>query len=206
MDQSEIDALLQGSNDNGTKDDNKLEEKKNVIKKESKPKEKSINESKNEKNRDKAVIKELDNIASVTERETNKLMDKLDEILTGTDGQQKLLQNLKNSLKGHEDETVMLEFKKLEESVGVVRDSVFQSMDLLQFQDITRQKLEKIVYHLKQIHDYIVELLGIGEVEGFNRDVTFSKAIHTVGTTPDEKKELADAVMKEFQENQKKGS
>ena len=159
-----------------------------------------------EKKQDKAVIKELDNIASVTERETNKLMYKLDEILAGTDGQQKLLDNLKECLKGHEDETVMAEFLKLEKNVTSVRNSVFESMDLLQFQDITRQKLEKIVYHLKQIHDYIVELLGIGEVEGFERDVTFSKAIHTVGTTPDEKKDHAEAVMKEFQEKQNKGN
>jgi len=205
MDQSEIDALV-----NGPKKDEDKKPKKTVTKKVTKSKTTKKVASKknvsNTKKEDKAVIKELDNIASVTEIETNKLMDKLDEILAGTDGQQKLLKSLKESLKGHEDETVMIEFLKLEQNVSSVRDSVFQSMDLLQFQDITRQKLEKIVFHLKQIHDYIVELLGIGEVEGFNRDVTFSKAIHTVGTTPDEKKDHADAVMKEFQENKNKGN
>jgi len=203
MDQSEIDALVNGSGESAPKE--AKDKKKKTKKSESKPKAaKAVKSQETEKKGDKAVIKELDNIASVTERETNKLMDKLDEILAGTDGQQKLLQNLKESIKDHLDETVMVEFNKLEESVKSVRESVFQSMDLLQFQDITRQKLEKIVYHLKQIHDYIVELLGIGEVEGFNRDVTFSKAIHSVGTTPDEKKDHAESIIKEFQEKQKK--
>jgi hypothetical protein len=205
MDQSEIDALVNGSDADASE---KAETKKKKSKtKEAKPK--TVKKEKTDastKKEEKAVIKELDNIASVTERETNKLMDKLDEILAGTDGQQKLLQNLKDSIKDHLDEMVMVEFNKLEESVNLVRESVFQSMDLLQFQDITRQKLEKIVYHLKQIHDYIVELLGIGEVDGFNRDVTFSKAIHSVGTTPDEKKDHAESVIKEFQQKQKKGN
>ena len=78
-----------------------------------------------------------------------------------------------------------------------IQDKVFEAMDLMQFQDITRQKLERIVYHLRQIHDYIVDLLGTGLTTEGGRASINPNIIHT-GTTPDERKADADAVIAEF--------
>jgi hypothetical protein len=85
-----------------------------------------------------------------------------------------------------------------------IQDKVYEAMDLMQFQDITRQKLERIVYHLRQIHDYIVELLGTGlKSEGERANI--SRTIAQTGTTPDERKTHADSVIEEFKRSQQKG-
>ena len=73
----------------------------------------------------------------------------------------------------------------------------------MQFQDITRQKLERIVYHLRQIHDYIVELLGTGE-KNQGAHPSLSRTIAQTGTTPDERKAHADSVVEEFLRGQNK--
>jgi hypothetical protein len=76
-------------------------------------------------------------------------------------------------------------------------------MDLMQFQDITRQKLERIVFHLRQIHDYIVDLLGTG-LKSEGERASISRTIATTGTVPDEKRALADSVVAEFKRSQTK--
>jgi chemotaxis regulatin CheY-phosphate phosphatase CheZ len=84
-----------------------------------------------------------------------------------------------------------------------IQDKVFEAMDLMQFQDITRQKLERIVHHLRQIHDYIIDLLGTGTKSDAERP-SISHTIAQTGTTPDENKAHADAVIEAFK-TQKKG-
>jgi chemotaxis regulatin CheY-phosphate phosphatase CheZ len=78
-----------------------------------------------------------------------------------------------------------------------IQNKVYEAMDLMQFQDITRQKLERIVHHLRQIHDYIVDLLGTG-LKSDGERASISRTITSTGTTPDEKRAHADSVVEEF--------
>ena len=78
-----------------------------------------------------------------------------------------------------------------------IQDKVYEAMDLMQFQDITRQKLERIVFHLRQIHDYIVDLLGTG-LKSEGERASISRTIASTGTVPDEKRAHADSVVEEF--------
>jgi chemotaxis regulatin CheY-phosphate phosphatase CheZ len=148
------------------------------------------------------VISELDTVTSVTERETNKVLDQLDEISRLVSHQQKLVTDMMTH-EGAQSAGVQKAIHEVMSASKEIQDKVFEAMDLMQFQDITRQKLERIVYHLRQIHDYIVDLLGSGLKSDTERP-SISHTIAQTGTTPDENKAHADAVIEAFK-SQKKG-
>ena len=104
---------------------------------------------------------------------------------------------------GAQDQAVQEAIREIMASGKEIQDKVFEAMDLMQFQDITRQKLERIVFHLRQIHDYIVDLLGTG-LKSEGERASISHTIHVTGTTPDEQKAHADSVVEEFLKRQKK--
>jgi hypothetical protein len=146
------------------------------------------------------VISELDAVTAVTERETNKVMDQLDLISSLVSKQQNLITDVMRH-PGAQDAGVQAAISQVMSAGKDIQDKVYEAMDLMQFQDITRQKLERIVYHLRQIHDYIVELLGTG-LKSEGERASISRTIATTGTTPDEKKTHADSVVEAFKRAQ----
>jgi hypothetical protein len=180
MDQSEIDALLKAA--------------------EAQPA--GARPKKAEPAQEGQVISELDAVTNVTERETNKVMDQLDLINQLVGRQQALVTEVMKQ-PGAQDKAVQEAIRQIMASGKEIQDKVFEAMDLMQFQDITRQKLERIVFHLRQIHDYIVDLLGTG-LKSEGERASISRSIHRTGTTPDEQKAQTDAVVEEFQKRQKK--
>ena len=142
------------------------------------------------------VISELDAVTAVTERETNKVMDQLDVISNLVGTQQGLITGLLQH-PGAQDPGVQAAINQIMGAGKDIQNKVYEAMDLMQFQDITRQKLERIVHHLRQIHDYIVELLGTGLKSDQERP-TISRTIASTGTTPDEKRAHADSVVAEY--------
>jgi len=148
------------------------------------------------------VISEIDTVTAVTERESNKVMDQLDQIGQLVGRQQQLITDLMKA-EGAQAPGVQQALHEIMSSGKGIQDKVFEAMDLMQFQDITRQKLERIVFHLRQIHDYIIDLLGTGE-KGEARSLSLSRTIASTGTTPDENKTHADSVIEAFKQQQKK--
>ena len=148
------------------------------------------------------VIAELDTVTAVTERESNKVMDQLDMISQLVSRQQKLITEMMRH-EGAQAPGVQQAIHEVMSAGKEIQDKVFEAMDLMQFQDITRQKLERIVHHLRQIHDYIVDLLGTGLKSDAER-ASISHTIAQTGTTPDENKAHADSVIEAFK-SQKKG-
>ncbi|HEY3400577.1 MAG TPA: hypothetical protein VGK03_08095 [Geothrix sp.] len=148
------------------------------------------------------VISELDTVTAVTERESNKVMDQLDQISQLVSRQQQLITGIMQH-EGAQSPGVQQAIHEVMSAGKEIQDKVFEAMDLMQFQDITRQKLERIVHHLRQIHDYIVELLGTG-LKGESERPSISHTIAQTGTTPDENKAHADSVVEAFK-SQKKG-
>lgn len=147
------------------------------------------------------VISELDTVTAVTERESNKVMDQLDQISRLVSHQQQLITDMMR----HEGAQTPGAQKAIHEVMSAgkeIQDKVFEAMDLMQFQDITRQKLERIVHHLRQIHDYIVDLLGTGLKSDAERP-SISHTIAQTGTTPDENKAHADSVVEAFKQHKK---
>jgi hypothetical protein len=148
------------------------------------------------------VISELDTVTAVTERESNKVMDQLDHISRLVSRQQQLITDMMRH-EGAQTPGVQKAIHEVMSAGKEIQDKVFEAMDLMQFQDITRQKLERIVHHLRQIHDYIVDLLGTGLKSDAQRP-SISHTIAQTGTKPDENKAHADSVVEAFKQ-QKKG-
>ena len=145
---------------------------------------------------------EIGAVTEVTERETNKVMDQLDQISQLVARQQQLVTDMMRH-EGAQSPGAQKAIHEVMSASKEIQDKVFEAMDLMQFQDITRQKLERIVHHLRQIHDYIVDLLGTGLKSDLERP-SISHTIAQTGTTPDENKAHADAVIEAFK-SQKKG-
>ena len=147
------------------------------------------------------VILELDTVTAVTERETNKVIDQLDHISRLVSHQQQLITEMM-SHSGSQAPGIQQAIHEVLAAGKEIQDKVFEAMDLMQFQDITRQKLERILHHLRQIHDYIVDLLGTGVKSDAQRP-SISHTIAQTGTTPDENKAHADAVIQAFKSQNK---
>jgi chemotaxis regulatin CheY-phosphate phosphatase CheZ len=196
MDQSEIDALLTG----GGKSPKKAKGTKAPEADQAPARPQAHDEPK--KDGAGHVISELDTVTAVTERESNKVMDQLDQISQQVSRQQQLITEMMRH-DGAQSPGVQQAIHEVMSASKEIQDKVFEAMDLMQFQDITRQKLERIVHHLRQIHDYIVDLLGTGLKSDAERP-SISHTIAQTGTTPDENKAHADAVIEAFK-SQKKG-
>nr|AGS53486.1 hypothetical protein [uncultured bacterium contig00038] len=150
------------------------------------------------------LITEISSVTSVTERETNKVMDKLDMISQLLDRQKVLITGMMGN-DNIQTDAAQSSIQQIMTACSDIQNNVYDAMDLMQFQDITRQKLERIMHHLRQIHDYIVELLGTGfQSSESQAKVSISHTISQTGTTPDENKPHADSVVEEFQRAQKK--
>ena len=148
------------------------------------------------------LITEIGSVTSVTERETNKVMDKLDEISQLLDRQKDLVTGMMGREEA-QNPNIQSSIQQIMTASSDIQSKIYEAMDLMQFQDITRQKLERIIHHLRQIHDYIVDLLGTGFKEEQSK-VSISRTIAQTGTTPDENKDHADSVVEEFLRNNNK--
>ncbi|NTW87363.1 MAG: hypothetical protein HGB30_14500 [Holophagaceae bacterium] len=199
MDQSEIDALLAGGAKSPKQPEPSAPAKDPVI---APPAVTVAPHSEPQADGSGHVISELDTVTAVTERESNKVMDQLDQIGQLVNRQQRLVTEIMSN-EGAQAPGVQKAILEVMSASKEIQDKVFEAMDLMQFQDITRQKLERILHHLRQIHDYIVDLLGTGLKSDTQRP-SISHTIAQTGTTPDENKAHADAVIEAFK-TQKKG-
>jgi len=122
------------------------------------------------------VIDKLDEINKESEEKVNKLFEYLETITEELDKTEKLISDIKPYMEKHREfmdffvehfpKTVVrnnYEYfkniiditKDIENSVSVIRENVFDAMDTLQFQDITRQKIERVISVIKALHDYL---------------------------------------------------
>ncbi|MCL1893112.1 MAG: hypothetical protein FWG02_02590 [Holophagaceae bacterium] len=150
------------------------------------------------------VIGELGAVTAVTERETNKVMDKLDQISQLLDQQRILVTEMMGN-ESIQNPTIQSSVHQIMTACTEIQNKVYEAMDLMQFQDISRQKLERIMHHLRQIHDYILDLLGTGFQSQPAAKISLSNSIASTGTSPDENKTHADSVVDEFLRANKKG-
>jgi hypothetical protein len=201
MDQSEIDALLSGGGKPPKKTSAKAPAADPAPAPPSVPAPAPRGEAEPHKDGSGHVISELDTVTAVTERESNKVMDQLDQISRLVSRQQQLITDIMHH-EGAQSPGVQSAIHEVMSAGKDIQDKVFEAMDLMQFQDITRQKLERIVHHLRQIHDYIVDLLGTGLKSDMERP-SISHTIAQTGTTPDENKAHADAVIEAFKSKKK---
>ncbi len=95
------------------------------------------------------IIPQIEESLQFTEQEMEKVLLKVEEMLTFTDRAFQQLVFLKQEaalgrLKGHEST-----ISELEKAGQAIQDSVFELIGTVQFQDISRQKLERVLHHLQ---------------------------------------------------------
>ncbi|HJV21477.1 MAG TPA: chemotaxis protein CheW [Holophagaceae bacterium] len=95
------------------------------------------------------IIPQIEESLKFTEQEMDKVLLKVEEMLSGTDAIFHQLVFLKQEaalghLKGQESKIA-----ELEKAGQAIQDSVFELIGTVQFQDISRQKLERVLHHLQ---------------------------------------------------------
>ncbi len=100
-----------------------------------------------------------------------------------------------------------VEFSAAKEQIQVVSDEAFEILNTLQFQDITRQKVEKVVMLLKQFQGGLNRLLSLfslemekkaGEEIFEHREVVTQDRIFDTSLEADSKKESVDDIIAAF--------
>lgn len=101
------------------------------------------------------VIPQMEDAIQFTEQEMAKVLDQVEGMLGHTDSMFKGLGFLKHEvglgrLKGHEKEMV-----ELEKLMSKLQEAVFSLIQQIQFQDIARQKLERVLNHLRGLQGVV---------------------------------------------------
>lgn len=101
------------------------------------------------------IIPQVETAISFTEQEMGKVIERIEGMLRRTDTMFRNLGLLKHEvgmgrLKGHEKEMV-----ELEGLTTQLQDTIFGLINQIQFQDIARQKLERVLTHLKGLQGVI---------------------------------------------------
>ena len=99
---------------------------------------------------EKQVIAKLYRVTRETEEETVKLMEMIEKAM-----------DITTECMGIADEVENQEVKdKLNGKLNELNDLLFSAINHLQFQDITRQKIERVIVALKKLNDYLNEWFG----------------------------------------------
>ena len=150
MDQSEIDALLAGGGKPPKKP--KAAAKAPVAEPMPAPSAASV-QAEPHKDGSGHVISELDTVTSVTERESNKVMDQLDQISQLVARQQQLVTDMMRH-EGAQSPGAQKAIHEVMSASKEIQDKVFEAMDLMQFQDITRQQIEQVLKALDKLDEH----------------------------------------------------
>jgi SPX domain protein involved in polyphosphate accumulation len=182
MDQNEIDRIAQGIADGATF--------------ESKPAsapatQQAESEPKTE------MIEQLDKVTQVAEQETNKVLQRMESILGNLGSQAELLEQVKEKMGRKENAEVFC--SQLDQCLQLgqqSQDLIFDAMSLLQFQDIIRQKLEKLATKLEDLLEFIDTTVG-RDASGSKKKRAHSLTIERAGLVPDGNKNAVDAILAE---------
>lgn len=96
------------------------------------------------------VIAKLYKVTRETEEETVKLMEMIEKAMDITTECTSIADEVEN-------EDVK---KRLTDKLNELNDILFNAINHLQFQDITRQKIERVIVALKKLNDYLNEWFG----------------------------------------------
>jgi len=191
MDQSEIDALLNGGN---LEEDNKKQQDivENLTASNNKTQEKKKGE----------VMGQLSRVSEEAEEGTTLVMNYLENMLNVATKQKQYVAKLDEGLKtGTFNKTTEEIVDYFKDSSFLIEDLIFNAMDAFQFQDINRQKLMKVMHTLSQLNNYLNDLLGYDEPED-GKPVNFGRNIEDKTLATDIDKDNVDDIVAQFKNSQ----
>jgi chemotaxis regulatin CheY-phosphate phosphatase CheZ len=125
---------------------------------------------------DHRVVDKLDEITKESEEKANQLFELLENAVNRIDAMDAELKKVKPYLDEHKKFmdlfvsafpkasvkknyeyffNVLKIFDEIQKTHEELKNYIFDSMDLLQFQDITRQKIEKVISVIQALHEYL---------------------------------------------------
>jgi len=125
---------------------------------------------------DHRVVDKLDEITKESEEKVNQLFELLENAVSRIDAMDAELKKVKPYLDEHKKfmdlfvsafpkasvkknyeyfSNVLKIFDEIQNTHEELKNYIFDSMDLLQFQDITRQKIEKVISIIQALHEYL---------------------------------------------------
>ncbi|GAA8569408.1 protein phosphatase CheZ [Helicobacter pylori] len=154
------------------------------------------------------VVHQLDDVTRDSEVKATQIFDQLDLIGTSAEKIAKMVKKIQEPLQKHqeifdnlhghfpniesfktalnEQQEVLNALKSIEEEAANCSDSSMQAMDIMQFQDIHRQKIERVVNVMRALSQYMNSLFE-GKIDDSKR---VSSATYITG---DDDKDLASA-------------
>lgn len=154
------------------------------------------------------VVHQLDDVTRDSEVKATQIFDQLDLIGTSAEKIAKMVKKIQEPLQKHqeifdnlhghfpniesfktalnEQQEILNALKSIEEEAANCSDSSMQAMDIMQFQDIHRQKIERVVNVMRALSQYMNSLFE-GKIDDSNR---VSSATYITG---DDDKDLASA-------------
>ena len=138
------------------------------------------------------VLSSAQDVVQLMEQSTGAVLDKSDRIVL----QIEVLENLLRQTGGDSDQTraVIVEIKA----------ALFDIIASQSYQDVARQKMEKIVLDLNQIRDWLIEVLVIfnikkdGSLENLEKKKELLRGVHAPSAPSSLKQDLVDDLLSEF--------
>ena len=138
------------------------------------------------------VLSSAQDVVQLMEQSTGAVLDKSDRIVL----QIEVLENMLRQTGGDSDQTraVIVEIKA----------ALFDIIASQSYQDVARQKMEKIVLDLNQIRDWLIEVLVIfnikkdGSLENLEKKKELLRGVHAPSAPSSLKQDLVDDLLSEF--------
>lgn len=137
------------------------------------------------------VVNHAHDVVQLMEQTTGAVLDKADRIIVDAEALEKMLRD------GHVDQAVMLA------SVVDMKTALYDIIASQSYQDVARQRMEKIIGDLGQIRDWLIEVLVVlnirkdSSAENVERKKEMLREVQAASTTP-MKQDLVDDLLAEF--------
>ena len=210
MTQEELDALMNGDIDLDTIDEEETSKETNEIEEIAEevgpldPK-KSDGVYPPPATDDHKVVSQLDEVTKESEEKATEILDIMDQISNAMMDNEENLNKVLDFLQAHKElfeklsskfphiKTFSEEKEKIEEMIKLVNDSlensqnasdnIMMAMDIMQFQDIHRQKIERVINIMRELLKYMNKIFE-GKIDDTKR-VSSARHIHGDSTTED---------------------
>jgi phosphoribosyl-ATP pyrophosphohydrolase len=144
------------------------------------------------------IIDLLDDVTSQSEVEADKVIARIDEVMTFLSNMDKAIKDLNATVMGKKEDKLEI-VKKIGATRAInseAQDMLFNIMNLLQYQDIIRQKIEKAAESLGAFYDYLGDFLGKGKIQKAGRAT--GKHIEDSTLERDQKLDEIDNIIKDI--------
>ncbi|MFZ5774502.1 MAG: protein phosphatase CheZ [Thermodesulfobacteriota bacterium] len=139
------------------------------------------------------VLSHAQDVVQLMEQSTSEVLDKSDRVIIRLE---KMEEEVRTTWGGHPSE--------VEASMIEMKAAMYDIIASQSYQDVARQKMEKIIGDLNQIRDWLIEVLVIlniqkdGSIENVEKKAELLRGVHAQSAPPSLKQDLVDDLLAEF--------